>query len=561
MTYDPSVASEDLRSAEVARERPAAASIDADALLDAVMGIISDLDLRPTLERIVAAAAHLVDARFAALGVLDHGGEALSEFITIGLTEHERERIGTLPHGRGILGLLIREPYPLRLHDLRAHPDSYGFPEHHPPMTSFLGVPVRIGDRFFGNLYLTDKKGGDDFTEADEKGVVALAAAAAVAIENARLYDRLQRREGWLSASAEIQRMLLGHGTLAEALQLVTDRARDLTGADVGLIVLEQDDGRLRVETTSGDASHEVPAELARESVIVDVVERGATVELGSGVLLAGLEFLEGTVMVPFVGPWGTGGALVVGSRPERAARPGRYWLADHLDTLQSFAAQASLAMDRAQAREDRLALALQHDRDRIARDLHDLVIQRLFAAGMSLQAATRLPTRDEEIGRIRAAVGELNVTIKQIRQAIYELGRDPHESGDLRGQIHEIVRAAEQRIGVRVQLDMTGPIDSLVSDTVRPQLVAVLVECLSNVARHAKARSASVDLVVGVSPGIALTVVDDGVGFGTPERFSGLRNLHERATALGGRCVVSSEVGQGTTVEWRVPLEPPDES
>jgi signal transduction histidine kinase len=533
-------------------------STPADALLDAVIAVISDLELQSLLERIVTAAARLADARFAALGVLDQRGESLDQFITVGLSPDERARIGSLPRGRGILGLLITEPQPLRLHDLKAHPNSYGFPEHHPPMTSFLGVPIRIADRFYGNLYLTEKNGGRDFTDADEKAVIALAAVSAVAIQNARLYERLERREGWLNATGEIQRKLLGRGTLTDALQLVTDRARELAEADVGLIVLEQDDGRLRVETTSGDASGDVPGELARDSVIVDVVERGATVELGGGLWLKGLEFLAATVMVPFVGPSGTGGALVVGSRPERAEHAGRSWLADHLDTLQSFAAQASLALDRAQAREDRLMLALQHDRDRIARDLHDLVIQRLFAAGMSLQAATRLPTRDEEVARIHAAVGELNVTIKQIREAIFELGRDSYQSGDLRGQIHDIIRAAEQRIGARVQLNVTGPVDSLVADAVRPHLLAVLVECLSNIARHARAHAVSVDLVVGVSPGITLTVVDDGVGFGTPERFSGLRNLHERATVLGGTCVVSSEAGQGTTVEWRVPLEPP---
>jgi signal transduction histidine kinase len=293
----------------------------------------------------------------------------------------------------------------------------------------------------------------------------------------------------------------------------------------------------------------------------VDVVERGATVELGMGLTVAGLEFLTASIMVPFVGPSGTGGALVVGRASGRAHHGGQSSLGDHLDTLHSFAAQASLALDRAQAREDRLALALQHDRDRIARDLHDLVTQRLFAAGMSLQAALRLPTRDEEMGRVRGAIGELNVTIKQIREAIFELGRDSYGSSDLRGQIHDVVRAAEQRTGLRVRLNFTGPVESLISDSVRPHLLAVLVECLSNVVRHARARTVAVDLVVGVPSGIALTVVDDGVGFDNAERYSGLRNMHERATVLGGSCEVTSDVGEGTKVEWRVPLEPTERS
>ncbi|MGH3355945.1 MAG: GAF domain-containing protein, partial [Nocardioidaceae bacterium] len=354
-------------------------------LLDAVFAVAGDLDLHATLQRIVAASARLANARYVALGVLNREGDGLVDFITHGISDEQRALIGPLPRGHGILGLLISDARPIRLSDLAEHQSTYGFPEHHPPMRSFLGVPVRVRDRVFGNLYLTEKQGAADFTEEDEQAIVALAAAAGVAVENARLFEQVRRRERWLAATAEIQQSLLGRVDRAEALGLVAARVRDIAGADMSVIVLEQDDGGLRIEAVDGSPEDLVGHDLPRGGALADVVDHGATVHLAEGIEVAGAEGISSAMLVPFTGPSGAGGAVLVGSSTPQ----GRRWLdEDDILALRGFAAQAALALDRAQAQEDRAELAVLADRDRIARDLHDLVIQRLFATGLSLQGA-----------------------------------------------------------------------------------------------------------------------------------------------------------------------------
>ena len=284
-------------------------TIDVRALLDAVVGMAGDLDLHSTLQRIVNAAAKLAGARYAALGVLDPSGDELSDFITVGLDDKQISRIGQLPRGHGILGLLITEPFTVRLRDLREHPAAYGFPDHHPTMSSFLGVPIRVGDQAFGNLYLTDKQGAGDFTETDEKSVAALAATAAIAINNARLFLALQRRERWLAATGEIQRTLLGQASLQVALQLVAEHAREVVAeAALSLVMLEHDDGSLVIEALAGADPDLVGTSLPREGALLDAVEHGATVHVAEGLRLAGLERLSGALLVPFTGPGGDRG-------------------------------------------------------------------------------------------------------------------------------------------------------------------------------------------------------------------------------------------------------------
>jgi signal transduction histidine kinase len=523
------------------------------ALLDAVVAVGGDLELHATLQRVVAAAARLAGARYVALGVLDTDGEKLADFITWGVDEEQRAAIGELPRGHGILGLLITDPRPLRLHDLHQHAASYGFPPHHPPMNTFLGVPVRGRDRVFGNLYLSEKEGGGDFTDDDEHAVVALASAAGIAIENARLFEHSRRREQWLGATAEIQQRLLHPGDPGEVLDLVTARARSVAGADLALVVLEADDGRLCVQSVAGARPELVDAEFPRAGSLVDVLDHGATVRLASGVGLPGIEGTQAALLVPFTGPGGVGGALLVAAT---TARAGVWPPDDDVEAMRGFAAQAALALDRAQAREDRAALAVFSDRDRIARDLHDLVIQRLFATGLSLQGTARIAGRPDVEQRLRAAVDDLDATIRDIRSTIFQLSR-PTRSQDLRGQLGDAVAAAAATLGASPRLVLEGPVDSAVPDGVRPHLVAVLVESLSNAARHAQA--AAVEVRVAIEDGeVRLTVSDDGRGFMPTGRESGLANMRRRAGEVGGTCDVSSVPGEGTTVRWSAPLAPP---
>jgi len=362
-------------------------------LLAAVMAVSSDLSLPMVLERIAESARELVNARYCALGVLDPTRTYLSEFITVGIDDDTRAAIGELPKGHGILGLLIIEPKPIRLPDLSAHADSFGFPAHHPPMTSFLGVPLFVRGEVFGNLYLTDKLDGDPFTDIDEELSMALASAAAVAIENARLHER----------------------------------TRELT---------------------------------------------------------------------------------------------------------------------------------LLEDRERIARDLHDTVIQRLFATGLALQGAQRLASEPEVQERVQKAVDDLDLTVRQVRSAIFELDTRRLPGRSLRREILDVAAEAARALGFEPAVRFDGPIDAAVPDDVAEHLLIALREMLSNVARHAQARHAVVDVTVGDE--LDLVVTDDGKGgaVGPTAVGHGVRNLVQRAEALGGEFTLGpGEDAVGTRARWQVPL------
>lgn len=362
-------------------------------LMDAVLAIGSDLDLPAMLRRIVESATGLVDARYGALGVLDETHTFLSEFITVGIDDEARAAIGELPHGHGILGLLIVDARPLRLPDIHAHPDSYGFPPGHPPMRSFLGVPVLVRGQVFGNLYLTDKRSAAEFSQADEDLVIGLAAAAGVAIENARLHARLN------------------------------------------------------------------------DMVLVE-------------------------------------------------------------------------------------------DRERIARNLHDTVIQRLFATGMSLQGSVSLVRADPEaaVGRIEEAVDDLDETVKHIRTAIFGLEAARPRRDGTRARILALVHQAIGALGFEPRVLLDGPVDTGMGELLAAELIATLREALSNVARHARATEASVEVAFGDD--VRLVVADDGVGPPSADapRGKGLANMAERAARLGGAMSLRANQPRGTVLEWRVP-------
>jgi signal transduction histidine kinase len=529
-------------------------------LLDAVVSMAADLSLETLLERIVEIAADLAGAQYAALGVLGGPGQRLQTFITHGVGAERKREIGALPTGHGLLGLIIDRPEPLRLHDIASHPDSSGFPPHHPPMKSFLGVPVRIGDKVFGNLYLTQKLGDTDFTEQDEAIVVALAAAAGVAVENARLHREASRRERWLEATAEIAALLADFSSGVDPLQVVADKAREVAEADASWVVVAEEDRPLRLRVVSGLPADETAMRSLRlessissgvvrtgvPAVIEDVAEDGRSTALAQHL---GWPALGPAILVPLRQASGTAGVLAIAWLPENADRQ-----ADLDPGLPaSFAEQAALALQVSRSRDDRQRLALFEDRDRIARDLHDLVIQRLFAIGLHLQGLSRLADRPGEVAaRADRAVDDLDETIRDIRHTIFALGTT-EEGDDVQTEVVRLVDRAAATLKFRPALAFEGPVRTLINSDLAGDVLAVLQEVLSNVAKHAEAKSVSVLLAAGEE--VVLIVTDDGKGFAADVEESGLRNMRHRALARGGSCSVESVPGNGTRLRWAVPV------
>jgi len=524
------------------------------ALLDAVVGIGTDLDLRSTLQRIVESACALAGARYGALGVIGADRTDLSDFITHGIDPATHATIGDLPHGRGVLGLLITHPTPVRLPDITKHPNSYGFPPNHPPMHSFLGVPVRTRDQIFGNLYLAEKQGAAEFSDDDEEIVIALAAAAGVAIDNARLFALAQRRERWLAAAAEITGVLLGIVRRTEALKLIARRAREVSGADLVMVLLyDAVNARYTIEVADGTD----PACATLEGGLVPV-DSAAAAEFGQEKYRA-VENLRSSADWPAQVPDGPAlAAPLAGSNTLHGVlivtQPaGQVTSGEDAVLLSTFAGQAALALERARAQDEREQLVVLEDRERIARDLHDVVIQRLFATGMQLQGAVAHAGRPEAVKRINAAVDDLDATIRDIRRSIFEL-RTPVGTS-LRTELREAVDAAADALGFRPTLDTSGPVDSAIPDDIVPELLAVLREALANIARHAGASSVRVS-VRAAGDEVVLQVEDDGVGMDTSLARGGVVNMGERAHDLGGAFEAGpGPGGKGTVITWRVPL------
>jgi signal transduction histidine kinase len=534
-------------------------------LLEAAVMISSDLELQAVLRRVVEAAVELVGARYGALGVLAESRDHLAEFITVGVDDKTRTAIGPLPRGLGLLGTIIRTGQPLRLADLHVHPDSVGFPAGHPPMASFLGVPIRVRGEVFGNLYLTDKNGGEAFSDLDEELALGLASAAAVAIDNARLFHQVQRREATMVAMQEIASALLAGVGAAESLQLVANRARELVGADLATIALPQADGQtLTIEVVDG--------------ILGDRMDRGPFPVEGT---VSGEVLLTGAMVVVedashdsrlrqpqvgggLIGP-GVWVSLVSDGRPfgtlsVARSTGGTPFTALELELVSSFATQASMILENDRSRQELQRLAMLEDQERIARDLHDTVIQRLFATGMSLQGTTRAVTDPWALGRITTAVEDLDVTIRQIRTVIFGL-EEPRgdRAAALRSQALGVTGEASRALGFDPQLTFDGPIDTLVAAAMADDALATLREALSNVARHAGAHHVDVDLRI-VENNLVLSVGDDGIGI-DPARAAvggrGVGNMGERAQRYGGSMTVVRGPSGGTRLIWQVPLSP----
>ncbi|MEO3840607.1 GAF domain-containing protein [Streptomyces sp. B22F1] len=536
-------------------------------LLDAVLNVGRDLELGHVLRRIVEAAVVLVDAEYGALGVVGegHGDRRLAQFLPVGVDVEQAAAIGAPPCGRGILGVLIRHPEPLRLREISEHPASHGFPPHHPSMHSFLGVPIRVRDEIFGNLYLTDKRDADGFDAEDEAVLATLAAAAGVAVENARLYEESRRRQRWLAASAEVTAALLSGEPEETVLGLIVERAREQLGAQLGSVALPvPGSARLRVALAHGpgaetheerllpvDGSLSGLAYTSGEPVLSDNVEGEPRLH-GSTLRDAGL---GPAVAVPLGAEDGRRGVLLLA----RAAGAPAF-TPEETAPLRGFAGQAALAMELADRRRDAERLALSSDRERIARDLHDLAIQRLFATGMTLQSTVGLERTAEGEKKLLRAVRELDETIKIIRTTIF--GLRAHEAGDhgtagLRRRLAATVESAAATLGFSPALRTEGLLDVNVPPDIADHVLTVLGEGLANVARHARAHSADVVLAVGADD-LTLTVADDGVGLCPGGHRGGLANIAERAEALGGTLELGTPDGGGTRLLWRVPLRTP---
>lgn len=529
-----------------------------DALLEAVLAVSAGLDLDVTLRQIVEAAMKLADARFGALGVIGPDG-GLSEFIYVGIDDHTRERIGALPTGHGVLGVVIESAKPLRLDDLSQHPASVGFPEHHPAMRSFLGVPVRARGEVFGRLYLTEKTGGGGFTQDDEIVVSALASAAGIAVENSRSYGEAQRRQKWLVAIAEVTAELLAGDATGGALQLIAKHARDLSNADYTFIALPPQatfNGsvitQLRVVACVGMdpatiLGRTIPMSGSTSgAVFADRVPRNVaslTFDLAAGL---GVEFGP-ALALPLGVRDPTSGVLLTVRTPGSAG-----FDEDELQVLSSFADQAALALQHAEVQSARRELEILADRDRIARDLHDHVIQRLFGVGLAMQSTRRRERDPAMTARLDDHIDQLHEVVQEIRVAIFDLQADTDEVLQLRVRLHQTITALTADAPLLTTVRMTGPLD-MVPAALAQDAEAVVREAVSNVLRHANATELMI--TISVDGELVIDVSDNGVGIPRTVARSGLHNLAQRAAAAGGCFTIERADDGGTKLLWTAPL------
>ncbi len=548
----PPVPVADAIAAETAAQRRVA------ELLAANQSIVGELSLPLVLRRIVEAAAKVAGAHYAALGVLGPDG-MLEQFVHTGMDDAAVERIGHLPEGRGVLGAVIADRGAIRLDTIADDPRSSGFPPGHPPMTSFLGVPVRVRDVVYGNLYLSDRSDGHTFSDEDVDLVAALAATAGVAIENARLYEESGRRQEWLQASSTITRELLaGTGDRLEVLEHIADSVRHLARADVVTLVLPCDDpDSLEVAVATGLGAESLAGSrfAADNSLALQVMQDGR------GVLIGALEDYprtrhldcvvpSGPVMaLPLTGDWSSRGAVVIGRTSVRSA-----FNQSDLEMAGGFAEQAALALELAEARADQQRLTALEERERIGRDLHDHVIQRLFASGLGAQSLVERSGEPAVREGLTQMIAELTGTIRQIRSTIFALRDTPPETPSLRRVVGLLVAQLTPMLGFRPDVHLAGPLDTLVDERLLYDVEAVLREAMTNISRHAGATAAAVLLDVD-SRRLMVVVSDNGRGNHGSTRWSGLANLEARAQQQGGTLVVDDAPEGGLRVTWTIPI------
>lgn len=516
-----------------------------DAILQAVSGAAPGFDLRDLLVGVVRAACTLSGARYGALGVIGRSRRHLVEFVTEGVSDEVHAQIGQLPTGLGLLGHLIAHQEALRLDDLTSHPSSAGFPPGHPPMTTFLGVPVRVRGRVFGNLYLTDKTTGPSFTPEDESAVTALAGLAGLAVDHARLLVTAERRARWLEATAAIPTEVLHASGTDDAVDAVLREGLRASGGLTAMAIAPDPDvvGTFTVRAAVGDLSRDPERTLAD-------LRPALMLALASGdTRWAELPDDGGAVMTRLSIDTLTRGALVI-VLPRRGYAEN---LAEDTDFVANFAGQASLVLERRHTRAMQQEIAVLAERNRIARELHDGVTQRLFALGLQLTAVERQsPPAVQEL--LRTVTKDLDATIREVRQSIVDLRPPGRQQHSVRAKVQALVSEYARALDRAPVLRIDGPLDTLVDPALHHHVVAVLREGLSNAARHAAATGVWVDVVA--TPGeLTCTVGDDGIGFDPAAARSGLVNLADRAAELGGTFEIAPRQPHGSVIAWRVPL------
>lgn len=512
------------------------------SLLGATRAVSEDLDLDTVLRRIISAAIELVGARYGALGVIDEDG-LLERFIHQGIAPEVVDEIGAPPRGHGLLGAVIEAGETIRIPRIADDPRSVGFPDHHPPMDAFLGVPIRVRDQTFGNLYLTDSD-KQTFSDEDQEIIEALATTAGVAIENARLFAETRRRERLGTALSEITAALLSPDSV-DVLGIVADRVTSIIPTDLVTIITPDEDDLLRIDVARGAGAKALegthyPAADALVTVAI-AEERPVVGRLPDPVDVV-LRPFGFTVAVPLITAGDAVGALCV-------SRSGSTFTRTELQTIADFASQAGIAISLARAREQRQILDIIEDRGRIARDLHDHVIQRLFATALGLQGLAAVHT---PIGAdLDRHIEELDGAISDIRTAIFALRAHDGANSGLRRRLLGIV----SDYAPRPRISFTGPVDLVVTGDLADDLVAVVRESLANVTRHARASIALVDVRLTETE-VTATIEDDGVGLPAELTRSGTANLAARAAARAGEYVIERRPEGGTRVHWSVPLQ-----
>ncbi|MEV1128557.1 GAF domain-containing protein [Agromyces sp. NPDC049794] len=536
------------------------------ALLHATQAVVEPIELPVVLERIVRAGLELVDAEYGALGVVAPEG-GLEEFIHVGMAPDLVAKIGHLPEGHGVLGALIDDPHPIRLRHISDDPRSVGFPEGHPAMDAFLGVPIRVRDEIFGNLYLSNPRAGE-FTNEDEDLISALAATAGFAIANARLFDETRMRQTWTASSAQIASALLGTASAA-AIPMLADELIARTAADrIGIVVPGPDPLTVRVAEARGVgaevlAGTVIPSMLTAAAVVfesgesrarsggrageaADALAIVADDDVGSGVGVGP------TMFVPLKNASSVWAVVAVGRTPGSG-----HFTPAELDIADDLANRVGLAIELARAREEQQRALLADDRSRIARDLHDHVIQQLFGTGLELQALAGGAADTELARRLQAAVSTLDDSIAQIRMIIFAMSPRPEADSSLRRRLLDIAAECSPSLPEPVAVSFSGPVDLVVTGDVAEDVAAVSRELLTNAVRHASASNVRLSLVANESA-VRVAVDDNGTGIPETGRRSGLANLRERAERRGGRLHIDSEPGR-TTVRWTVPADTAD--
>jgi signal transduction histidine kinase len=533
------------------------------ALVEAGIALTSELSLEAVLQKLVETAAGLTGARYAALGVLDPAGESLERLVTTGVDDETREAIGDLPSGRGILGVLIRERRPVRLHDLSDDPRSVGFPPGHPPMRSFLGVPLHLRGVVYGNLYLTEKEGGADFDEGDEGAVVMLAAQAAVAIENARLYETASRWARQLESMNEVMNVLVTEFDLDTLLQLIARELRELIGARLVAIGLPRGDG-LRLAAVVGDGaggyssleigpgSKTARVLLRRRSERVDSVLDDPEVDQEAARRLA----VRTGLYVPLIVRDEAIGVVVAHDKEGADARFGE----DDLRLAEVFASRAAVAVELRQrvARDalQRVVSAQELERRRLARELHDETGQALTSILLGLRGLEE--AKDEET--LRTMVGEVRElvrsTLQDVRRLAVELRPKTLDDFGLVAALERLTESFSEQTGIAVEF-VPNLSPARLPPEIETALYRIVQESLTNVVKHARAENVSI-VLTRKDDRVSVVVEDDGVGF-EPGRERGdglgLVGMRERVGLLGGRVTIESRPGAGATFVAEVPL------